>query len=93
MPGTYGFFMETDKRMLQGGYKIRNMAAVHFITLAVVQWMAGLYFPIDALIISFGTGRLLQSRSVVKDIRTTARRVFIWSEDYEEQGVRVLAKT
>jgi putative transposase len=25
--------------MLQGGYKIRNQAAVHFITFAVVQWV------------------------------------------------------
>lgn len=32
---TYNF---SKKAMSEGGYKIRNQAAVHFITFAVVEW-------------------------------------------------------
>ena len=32
-------FTEIKTSMLQGGYKIRNQAAIHFLTFAVVEWV------------------------------------------------------
>jgi len=39
LPANIYLILDNIKNMNEGGYKIRNQAAIHFITFAVTEWI------------------------------------------------------